>query len=61
VPVPDATAFPVEPGLAAAFGVAGMADWVALDYRGHHPPGETVLILAAGGTAGQLAVKAAGS
>jgi len=63
VPVPDAAAFPVQPGLdpglAAALGVAGMADWVALDYRGHLRPGETVLILGAGGTAGQLAVQAA--
>jgi NADPH:quinone reductase-like Zn-dependent oxidoreductase len=63
VPVPDAAAFPVQPGLdpglAAALVVAGMADWVALDYRGHLRPGETVLILRAGGTAGQLAVQAA--
>jgi len=62
VPVPDAAAFPVppglDPGLAAALGVAGMAGWVALDYRGHLRPGETVLILGAGGTAGQLAVQA---
>jgi len=36
-----------------------MADWVALDYRGHLRPGETVLILGAGGTAGQLAVQPA--
>ena len=63
VPVPDAAAFPVQPGLdpgfAAALGVAGMAGWVAPDYRGHLRPGETVLILGAGGTAGQLAVQAA--
>ena len=49
----------LDPGLAAALGVAGMAGWVALDYRGHLRPGETVLILGAGGTAGQLAVQAA--
>ena len=53
VPVPDAAAFPVQPGLdpglAAALGVAGMAGWVAPDYRGHLRPGETVLILGAGG------------
>ena len=59
VPVPDAAAFPVQPGLAAALGVPWMAGWVALDYRGHLRPGETVLILGAGGTAGQLAVQAA--
>jgi NADPH2:quinone reductase len=39
VPVPDSVGFPVpagiDPGLAAALGVAGLAGWVALDYRGH--------------------------
>jgi NADPH:quinone reductase-like Zn-dependent oxidoreductase len=63
VPVPDSAGFPVpagvEPGLAAALGVAGLAGWVALDYRGHLQPGETVLVLGAGGTAGQLAVQSA--
>ena len=43
VPVPDAAAFPVPPGLAADLGAAGMAGWVALDYPGHLWPGETVL------------------
>jgi NADPH:quinone reductase-like Zn-dependent oxidoreductase len=33
--------------------VAGLAGWVALDYRGHLQPGETVLVLGAGGSAGQ--------
>ena len=37
-PVPGAAAFPVQPRLAAALRVAGMADWVALDYRGHLQP-----------------------
>jgi NADPH:quinone reductase-like Zn-dependent oxidoreductase len=63
VPVPDSAGFPVpagvDPGLAAALGVAGLAGWVALDYRGHLQPGETVLVLGAGGTAGQLAVQSA--
>jgi NADPH2:quinone reductase len=63
VPVPDSAAFPVpagiDAGLAAALGVAGIAGWVALDYRGHLQPGETVLILGAGGSAGQLAVQSA--
>ena len=36
-----------------------MAGWVALDHRGHLQPGETVLILGAGGSAGQLAVQSA--
>jgi NADPH2:quinone reductase len=36
-----------------------MAGWVALDYRGHLQAGEMVLILGAGGSAGQLAVQSA--
>jgi NADPH:quinone reductase-like Zn-dependent oxidoreductase len=51
VPVPDSAGFPVpaglDPGLAAALGVAGLAGWVALDYHGHLQPGETVLVLGA--------------
>ncbi|HMD94819.1 MAG TPA: hypothetical protein VKG80_19480 [Trebonia sp.] len=42
--------FPVpaglDPGLAAALGVAGLVGWVALDHRGHLQTGETVLVLA---------------
>jgi NADPH2:quinone reductase len=63
VPVPDSAGFPVpvgiDPGLAAALGVAGLVGWVALDYRGHLQTGETVLVLGAGGSAGQLAVQSA--
>ncbi len=63
VPVPDSARFPVpagiDPGLAAALGESGLAGWVALDYRGHLQAGETVLILGAGGSAGQLAVQSA--
>ena len=63
VPVPDSAGFPVpaaiDPGLAAALGVAGLVGWLALDYRGHLRPGETVLVLGAGGSAGQLAMQSA--
>ena len=63
VPVRDSVGFPVpagvDPGLAAALGVAGQVGWLALDYRGHLQTGETVLILGAGGAAGQLAVQSA--
>ena len=63
VPVPDSAGFAVpaglDPGLAAALGVAGLVGWVALDYRAHLQPGETVLVLGAGGSAGQLAVQSA--
>ena len=63
VPVPDSAGFPVpagiDPGLAAALGVAGLVGWVALDYRGRLQTGETVLVLGAGGSAGQLTVQSA--
>jgi NADPH:quinone reductase-like Zn-dependent oxidoreductase len=63
VPVPDSAGFPVpagtDPGLAAALGVAGLVGWEAIDYRAHLQTGETVLILGAGGAAGQLAVQSA--
>ena len=63
VPVPDADAFPVpaglDPALAAALGVAGLAGWLALDYRAHLQPGESVLVLGAGGSAGRLAMQSA--
>jgi NADPH:quinone reductase-like Zn-dependent oxidoreductase len=63
VPVPDSASFPVpaglDPGLAAALGVAGLVGWLALDYRAHLQAGQTVLILGAGGAAGQLAVQSA--
>jgi NADPH2:quinone reductase len=49
----------VDPGLAAALGVAGLVGWVSLDYRAHLQAGETVLVLGAGGAAGQLALQSA--
>jgi NADPH:quinone reductase-like Zn-dependent oxidoreductase len=63
VPVPESDAFPVpaglDPALAAALGVAGMTGWLALDYRAHLQPGETVLVLGAAGSAGRLATQSA--
>ena len=63
VPVPDSSGFPVPPGLdpalAAAIGVAGLAGWLALDRSAHLRPGETVLVLGAGGAAGQLTMQSA--
>ena len=63
VPVPDSAGFPVptdvDPGLAAALGVAGLVGWVSLDHRAHLQTGETVLVLGAGGSAGQLAMQSA--
>ena len=62
IPVPDDHAIPVpdglDPVLAASLGVAGLAAWLSLDYRGGLQPGESVLILGAG-TVGLIAVQAA--
>src|ERR1700749_3444236 len=63
VPVPDSAGFPVpaglDPGLAAALGVAGLAGWGGLGHHGHLQPGATVLVRGGGGAAGQLAVQSA--
>jgi NADPH2:quinone reductase len=53
--VPDG----VDDGLAVCFGIAGMAAWLALEWRGQVQAGETVLVLGASGTVGQIAVQAA--
>ncbi|MBK5233306.1 MAG: zinc-binding alcohol dehydrogenase family protein [Thermoleophilia bacterium] len=44
---------------AIAFGIAGMAAWLALDWRGGLQAGETVLINGASGSVGQIAIQAA--
>jgi NADPH:quinone reductase-like Zn-dependent oxidoreductase len=54
-PVPDG----LDPALAVCFGVAGLAAWLPLEWRGELAPGETVLILGASGVVGQIAVQAA--
>ena len=62
IPVPDGQAIPVPDGLdpvvASSLGVAGLAAWLSLDYRGGLQPGESVLILG-GGTVGLIAAQAA--
>lgn len=55
IAVPDGTA----PAEAIPFGVAGLAAWLGLEWRGQLQPGEKVLVLGAGGTVGQIAVQAA--
>jgi NADPH2:quinone reductase len=45
--------------VAARYGIAGTAAWLALTYRGALQPGETVLVLGASGAVGQIAVQAA--
>ena len=54
-PLPDA----LDDGLALALGIAGLAAWLALEWRARLEPGEHVLVLAASGVLGQIAVQAA--
>ncbi len=62
-PVPSGTGIAVPDGIgsadALAFGIAGMAAWLSLDWRGGLKAGETVLVLGASGSVGQIAVQAA--
>jgi NADPH:quinone reductase len=55
IPVPEGT----DPRFAAGIGIVGMAAWLALERRGRLQRGETVLVLAASGAVGQVAVQAA--
>jgi NADPH:quinone reductase-like Zn-dependent oxidoreductase len=54
-PVPDG----VSDGVAVALGISGLAAWLALTWRADVKPGEHVLVLAASGVLGQIAVQAA--
>jgi len=54
-PVPDALA----DGVAVALGISGLAAWLALSWRAQLKDGEHVLVLAASGVLGQIAVQAA--
>ena len=49
----------VDPALAVAFGIAGLAAWLALEWRARLREGETVLVLGASGVVGQIAVQGA--
>lgn len=57
----DAVVLPdgVDPALASCFGVAGLAAWLAVEWRGDLREGETVLVLGASGAVGAIAVQAA--
>lgn len=55
LPVPEG----VEPELAVACGIAGLAGWLPLAWRAPVREGETVLVLGATGTVGLVAVQAA--
>ena len=54
-PVPEG----VDDGVAIALGIAGLAGWLALTWSAKLREGETVLVLGATGTVGQVAVQAA--
>jgi len=62
-PLDPATAFAVpdrlDPALAVALGVAGLAAYLPLHERAHLAPGERVLVLAASGVVGRIAVQVA--
>lgn len=49
----------IDPALAACFGIAGLAAWLALEWRAELRSGETVLVLGASGAVGQIAVQSA--
>ncbi len=49
----------LEDGLAACLGVAGLAAWLALEWRARVQPGECVLVLGASGPVGAFAVQVA--
>ena len=55
IDVPDG----VEDQVAVAFGIAGLAAWLGLGWRGGLSRGESVLVLGATGTVGVVAVQAA--
>lgn len=55
VELPEGT----TPEQAIGFGIAGTAAWLGLEWRGRLEPGETVVILGASGSVGQVAVQAA--
>ncbi|MBW0115897.1 quinone oxidoreductase family protein [Pseudonocardia abyssalis] len=57
----DVVALPpgVDPVLAAALGLSAVAAWMCLTRRGRLAPGETVIVLGAGGVVGQAAVQLA--
>jgi NADPH2:quinone reductase len=49
----------VDDGVAVALGIAGLAGWLAVEWTGQIEEDETVLVLGASGTVGQVAVQAA--
>jgi NADPH:quinone reductase len=61
VPEPDLVTLPeaVAPAEIAALGLSAIAAYMALTWRGELAPGETVIVLGAGGVVGQAAIQLA--
>ncbi|MGY1751413.1 quinone oxidoreductase family protein [Modestobacter sp. SYSU DS0511] len=59
VPLPDGVPDAVPDAMVAALGLSAVAAWMSLTWRARLQPGETVLVLGAGGAVGQVAVGAA--
>jgi NADPH:quinone reductase-like Zn-dependent oxidoreductase len=55
IPLPEG----LDEALAVCFGIAGLAAWLGLEWRGGLRQGETVLVLGASGVVGRVAVQAA--
>lgn len=55
LPLPEG----LDPAVGASLGVAGLAAWLGLEWRGQLRPGEVVLVLGASGPVGQFALQAA--
>jgi NADPH:quinone reductase-like Zn-dependent oxidoreductase len=57
----DIVSLPAEADLVrvAALGLSAVAAWVAITWRGRMQPGETVIVLGAGGVVGQVGVQVA--
>jgi NADPH:quinone reductase-like Zn-dependent oxidoreductase len=49
----------VDDALVVSFGIAGLAAWLGMEWRGRLQRGETVLVLASSGVVGQIAVQGA--
>jgi len=63
VPLDGARVYPlpdeIDPAVAAALGISGLAGWLPLAWRAPVQQGETVLVLGATGAAGTVALQAA--
>lgn len=59
VALPDSSVGAVDDAVVAALGLSAVAAWNVLTLSARQAPGETVLVLGAGGVVGQVAIQAA--